>query len=66
MQNNDERILRLAEVLLRTGLHRTMLYEKIKAGQFPKQVKLGTRAMGFTKSSVDTWILERANNCPPL
>jgi len=38
-----ERLIRLKEVLRQTGLGRTSLYEKIKAGHFPRQVKLGPR-----------------------
>jgi len=33
-----------------------MLYEKIKDGQFAKQLVLGKRAVGWAESSVDDWI----------
>lgn len=66
MQNqSNERIIRLPEVLSRCGLSRTMLYEKINAGEFPKQTRLGKRAVGWAESLVNAWIVERTNSSPP-
>ena len=52
-------ILRLAEVLESTGLSRATLYNRISEGEFPRQVSLGGRAVGWLKSEVDSWISER-------
>jgi prophage regulatory protein len=49
-------ILRLREVSARTGLARSTLYERIKAGEFPAQVSLGARAVGWLETDVDAWI----------
>ncbi len=49
-------ILRLPQVLSRTGLSRSLLYQKINEGTFPKQIPLGVRAIGFSESSVNRWI----------
>jgi len=49
-------ILRLPAVMARTGLSRSTLYLRISLGTFPKQVNLGARAVGWTLSSVDTWL----------
>jgi prophage regulatory protein len=49
-------ILRLPEVIARTGLGRTSLYRRIGAGAFPPPVKLGPRAVGWRESDVDEWI----------
>jgi prophage regulatory protein len=54
-----ERLLRLKEVLRQTGLGRTSLYEKMKAGDFPKQVKLGPKASAWPESAVQAWISGR-------
>lgn len=49
-------ILRIEEVLHRTGLKRTMLYGLIAEGKFPKQVSLGARAVGWYEDKVEGWI----------
>jgi prophage regulatory protein len=49
-------ILRLKQVKARTGLARSTLYERIKAGGFPRQVSLGARAVGWLESDVEAWI----------
>ena len=52
------RILRLPEVLARTGLSRSTIYVRVDQGLFPKPVSLGARAVGWIES-VDEWIQER-------
>jgi|APFre7841882724_1041349.scaffolds.fasta_scaffold21029_3 prophage regulatory protein len=54
-------ILRLRQVIARTGLSRSTLYERIQAGDFPTQINLGVRAVGWLESDVDAWIRERLN-----
>lgn len=39
----------------RTTMHRTTVYALIKAGQFPKPVKLG-RSSAWSEQEVDAWI----------
>jgi predicted DNA-binding transcriptional regulator AlpA len=41
-----------------------MLYEKIKDGQFPRQILLGKRAVGFAESAVNDWIKKLTNGLP--
>lgn len=53
------RILKLKEVLTRTGLGKTTLYMLISNGDFPQQIPLGLRAVGWLESEVDAWILEK-------
>lgn len=50
------RIIKLKEVISRTGLSRSAIYNKIKDGSFPKQIPLGDRSVGFVESEVDDWI----------
>lgn len=50
------RILKLKEVLNRTGLGRTTLYTLIKNSDFPRQIPLGLRAVGWLESEIDRWI----------
>jgi prophage regulatory protein len=51
-----ERILRLNSVLERTGLSRATLHRKVKAGTFPRQVRIATRCMGWRESAVNEWL----------
>ncbi|EAA7598292.1 AlpA family transcriptional regulator [Salmonella enterica] len=48
--------IRLPEVIKRTGFGKTWIYELIKAGRFPSQVKAGIRAVAFIESEIDEWI----------
>ncbi len=52
-------ILRRKQVQARTGLSRSTIYLYIKAGQFPKPVALGPRAVGWVESEVSEWIVAR-------
>ena len=53
------RLLRLPEVLARTGLSRSTIYVRLEQGRFPRPVSLGVRAVGWIESEVDEWIRER-------
>ncbi|MDH5644189.1 MAG: AlpA family transcriptional regulator [Gemmatimonadota bacterium] len=50
------RILRLPEILSRTGLSRSTIYLRISEGKFPAQIALGERAVGWLESDVDNWL----------
>lgn len=50
------RILRLTEVKEVTGLSRSTIYQYIKDGLFPPQIKLGLRCVGWTEKDVTMWI----------
>lgn len=52
-------ILRLPAVLERTGLGRSTLFAKIKTDEFPRQIKLTSRASGWIAAEVDAWIQQR-------
>ena len=51
-----KRLLRIESVLDATGLSRSRLYEKMKAGEFPLSVPIGERNKGWVESEVDDWI----------
>lgn len=59
MQETNERLIRIAEVMNRTALNRSTLYELIKANEFPKPIKLTTTAVAWQESSVNNWIQSR-------
>ena len=54
--DKPERILRLPDVLDRTGLSRSTLYRKVQKGTFPKQVAISTRCAGWRESAVLEWM----------
>lgn len=54
-----KRILRRAEVTMRTGLSNTSIHREIQAGRFPKQISLGRRAVGWVEAEVDAWLEAR-------
>ncbi len=56
MTETSDRILRIKEVLIATGLSRSTLYRKISAGNFPRQIKIAERCAGWRKSSIDEWM----------
>jgi len=49
-------ILRLKATLAKTGLSRSVLYSEISKGNFPKQISLSERSIGFLESEIDSWI----------
>ena len=55
-------ILRLNSVIEITGLSRSSIYNYIKAGAFPKPLKLGLRAVGWLASEIFEWIATRGHN----
>jgi prophage regulatory protein len=53
-------VLRLPEVMRRTGLRRSSIYNRIAANDFPRGFSLGGSARGWLESEVDDWIAARA------
>ena len=56
------KFIRLNQVKEKTGLSRSSIYQFIKEGKFPAQVKLGQRAAAWVDSEVDDWINGRISN----
>ena len=52
-------ILRRKQVEARTGLSRSTIYDRIKAGTFPAPISLGEKAVGWIESEVDAWLVAR-------
>ncbi|MPZ47021.1 MAG: AlpA family phage regulatory protein [Betaproteobacteria bacterium] len=53
------RILRLPEVQRHTGLSARVIYRRVAAGTFPRQVPLGDKATGWLESEIEQWVAER-------
>lgn len=52
-------LLRIKDVLTRTGLSRSTMYALIADGRFPAPVKLSIRCAAWPSDQVDAWIAER-------
>lgn len=60
----EHRILRRAEVEQKTGFKRAHIYSLMKAGKFPKPLRLGVRAVGWDSVEIDQWIADRLKERP--
>jgi prophage regulatory protein len=58
-RRNSMRLIKLKEVIQKTSLGRSTIYELMTDGIFPKQVSLGAKSVAWLESEVDDWIMER-------
>jgi prophage regulatory protein len=56
---NDRILVSLNAACRMTSLSRTAINRKRGDGQFPKEVSLGERRIGFVRAEVEGWIQER-------
>ena len=54
-----DRMLRPTEVFARTGLSRTTIWRRVKAGKFPPPTELGENAIGWPESEISAWLEKR-------
>ena len=57
-----DRILRIPEVVEITGLSRTTIWRRVRSGDFPPPVRLGspaTRSVGWRESEIRKWVADR-------
>ncbi|AML51689.1 helix-turn-helix transcriptional regulator [Falsihalocynthiibacter arcticus] len=54
-----DNILRRTQVEKRIGLSRSTLYVMIAEGTFPKPIRIGKRAVGWTESSLAAWVASK-------
>jgi prophage regulatory protein len=47
---------RLPTVETQTGLSKSEIYRRIKLGTFPKPLKLGSRAVAWPSTSIESWV----------
>lgn len=53
------KLLRLPEVIERTGLSRSTIYQMLDLGTFPKPAKLNLRVNGWSDDEIGKWISNR-------
>jgi prophage regulatory protein len=51
-----ETIRRLPAVKAQTGLSRSTIYDLIRANRFPRQIRVGPRAVGWLASEIDAYL----------
>ncbi|EDE2548646.1 AlpA family phage regulatory protein [Salmonella enterica] len=56
MKTQPTRLIRLPEVLTRTGYGKAWIYRLISEGRFPAPVKIGIRSIAFVECEVEDWI----------
>jgi prophage regulatory protein len=51
-----DRIIRLKDVLDRTGLSRSTIYRKVHEGSFPPQISISAQGAGWRESDINRWV----------
>ena len=59
MNENNDRILRWKELKAEIGLSRTTVWRLEQQSEFPKKIQLSPGCVGWRKSEIETWKLER-------
>ncbi len=54
-----EHHLRRPAVEAATGLSRSSLYAMMDAGEFPRPIRIGKRAVAWPESAIAEWLAER-------
>lgn len=52
-------LIKLPEVMRRTGCGKAWIYRLIQQKRFPTSVKIGSRSIAFIESEIDEWINAR-------
>ena len=61
MSKLTEKLLRLGDVKLMTGLSKSSIYARIADGTFPKQINLGPRLVVWVESEIQSWIANQVS-----
>ena len=59
MSGQENRILRLREVMRLTGLSKTTIYRRYRDGTFPRPLKLGPQSIGWRRGEILEWLESR-------
>lgn len=54
-----DRLLRMSAVESLTGLKKSTIYKRMRLGEFPAAVRLGSKTVAWPESAVLTWVQER-------
>jgi len=53
------KVLRVAEVIEKTGLARSTVYKYVDLGMFPRPISLGGKSVGWIDSEIHEWLQEK-------
>lgn len=53
---DNDRFLRLLEVMHITGLSRNTIYRRMREGSFPKQLRIGPNSVAWLQSDISAWM----------
>lgn len=53
------KVLRVKQAAEMLSVSKAILYDWVRAGKFPKPIKLGQRAAGWTLEQIEQWLKER-------
>ena len=53
--DKKKRLLRIDEVLEIVGVSKSVLYEMIARGEFPRPYRISKRAVGWREEDIDDW-----------
>ena len=68
MEIHERKLLRLPEVLRRTGFGRSYIYNLINQEEFPKQIQIRSGAVAWLESEFEAWMekkIQESRNNPP-
>lgn len=60
MNKQTESFLRIEDVEVRIGRHRSSIYRMVKAGEFPEPIQLGARSVAWRETEINAWIEKKA------
>jgi prophage regulatory protein len=63
---NPIRMLRLSQVVEKTGLGKTSIYELQKEGRFPRSVHVTGHSVRWIEAEVETWLVQQAQARIPV
>ena len=55
------RVLRMRDVIRLTGMGRSSIYAAISCGEFPRQVQLSRRCVGWRARDIAAWLRSRTS-----
>ncbi|EOF5434010.1 AlpA family transcriptional regulator [Salmonella enterica] len=58
----SHRLLRLNQVLDKTGLKRSQVYTYMRSGDFPHSIKIGPSSVAWLESEIEEWINQKLNS----
>jgi prophage regulatory protein len=58
-------ILRLRQVIGRTGLSRSTIWRLERDNRFPSRIQLSDNTVGWSEGEVSTWLTKRPRGLPP-